>query len=88
MQLRLRDSVTRFYSSGFFIFCRNFRRYGIRSSGCITSVLDTGGKPVAKFAAQCGVVDTGGAPSLANISAYFRENSKRPKCYIWVLRGR
>jgi hypothetical protein len=30
---------------------------------------------VAKFAA--GVVDTGGAPLLANISANFRKNSKR-----------
>jgi hypothetical protein len=29
---------------------------------------------VAKFAA--GVVDTGGAPSLANISVNFRKNSK------------
>jgi hypothetical protein len=29
---------------------------------------------VEKFAA--GVVDTGGAPSLANISANFRKNSK------------
>jgi hypothetical protein len=34
-------------------------------------VNDTGGK----FAT--GVVDTGGAPLLANISANFRENSKR-----------
>jgi hypothetical protein len=32
-------------------------------------------KLVAKFAA--GVVDTGGAPGLANISANFRKNSKR-----------
>jgi hypothetical protein len=31
-------------------------------------VIDTGGK---------GVVDTGGAPLLANISANFRKNSKR-----------
>ncbi len=35
------------------------------------SVADTGGK----FAT--GVVDTGGAPLLANISANFRNNSKR-----------
>jgi hypothetical protein len=34
-------------------------------------VVDTSGK----FAAA--VVDTGGAPWLANISAYFRKNSKR-----------
>jgi hypothetical protein len=34
------------------------------------SVIDTGGK----FAA--GVIDTGGAPSLANISVNFRKNSK------------
>jgi hypothetical protein len=31
---------------------------------------------VAKFAA--GVVDTGGQPLAANISANFRKNSKRP----------
>jgi hypothetical protein len=36
-----------------------------------TGVVDTGGK----FAT--GVVDTGGAPLLANISANFRNNSKR-----------
>jgi hypothetical protein len=50
------------------------------------SVIDTGGnlpqvsttllKLVAKFAA--GVVDTGGQPLAANISANFRKNSKRP----------
>jgi hypothetical protein len=33
-------------------------------------------KLVAKFAA--GVVDTGGQPWAANISANFRKNSKRP----------
>jgi hypothetical protein len=33
-------------------------------------------KLVAKFAA--GVVDTGGQPLAANISANFRKNSKRP----------
>jgi len=32
------------------------------------------GELVAKFAT--GVIDTGGAPGLANISAYFRKNSK------------
>jgi hypothetical protein len=54
-----------------------------------TGVVDTGGKLaklVAKFAAgvadtggkfATGVVDTGGAPLLANISANFRKNSKR-----------
>jgi hypothetical protein len=35
-------------------------------------------KLVAKFAAgAAGVVDTGGAPLLANISANFQKNSKR-----------
>jgi hypothetical protein len=38
-------------------------------------VSTTQGKMVAKFAT--GVVDTGGAPRLANISANFRKNSKR-----------
>ncbi len=38
-------------------------------------VSTTRAKLVAKFAA--GVVDTGGAPLLANISANFRKNSKR-----------
>jgi hypothetical protein len=37
-----------------------------------TGVVDTGGN----FAT--GVVDTGGQPLAANISANFRENSKRP----------
>jgi hypothetical protein len=36
-------------------------------------VADTGGK----FEAGVGVVDTGGAPLIANISANFRKNSKR-----------
>jgi hypothetical protein len=38
-------------------------------------VTTTQGKMVAKFATD--VVDTGGAPWLANISANFRKNSKR-----------
>jgi hypothetical protein len=37
-----------------------------------TGVIDTGGK-----FAPAGVVDTGGASWLANISANFRKNSKR-----------
>jgi hypothetical protein len=38
-------------------------------------VSTTQGKMVAQFAT--GVVDTGGAPWLANISANFRKDSKR-----------
>jgi hypothetical protein len=41
------------------------------SGNFVAGVVDTGGK----FAT--GVVDTGGAPLLANISANFRNNSKR-----------
>ncbi len=44
------------------------------------------GELVAKFAA--GVVDTGGAPWLANISANFRKNSKWFLCYYQGLGGR
>jgi hypothetical protein len=43
-------------------------------------VSTTQGKMVEKFATginNSGVVDTGGAPWLANISANFRKNSKR-----------
>ncbi len=46
-----------------------------------TGVADTGGK----FAT--GVVDTGGAPRLANISANFRKNSKRSKWNTLGLGG-
>ncbi len=35
-----------------------------------------------------GVIDTGGAPWLANISANFRKNSKWPYCYFQGLGGR
>jgi hypothetical protein len=53
-------------------------------SGCLPTtgppVSTTLAKLVAKFAAgvvDTRVVDTGGAPFLANISANFRKNSKR-----------
>jgi hypothetical protein len=39
-------------------------------------VVDTGGN-FAAGVVDTGVVDTGGAPLLANISANFRKNSKR-----------
>ncbi len=39
-------------------------------------VVDTGGN-FADGVVDTGVVDTGGAPLLANISANFRKNSKR-----------
>ncbi len=42
-------------------------------------------KMVEKFAT--GVVDTGGTPSLANISANFRNNSKRSKWNTLGLGG-
>ncbi len=38
-------------------------------------------KLVAKFAS--GVVDTGGAPGLANISANFQKNLKWPNGILW-----
>jgi hypothetical protein len=59
-------------------------------------VSTTLGKMVAKFAAgvvdtggkfATGVVDTCGAPWLANISANFRNNSKRSKCDTLGLGG-
>ncbi len=43
-------------------------------------------KMVEKFAT--GVVDTGGAPWLVNISANFRKNSKRSKCNTLGLGGK
>jgi hypothetical protein len=48
----------------------------------------TGGKICStsgKFSA--GVVDTGGASLLANISANFRKKVKWPYCYLWGLWG-
>jgi hypothetical protein len=47
-------------------------------------------KMVEKFATgvvDTGVVDTGGAPLLANISANFRKNSKRSKGNTLELGG-
>jgi hypothetical protein len=52
----------------------------IASGGKLPPVSTTLAKLVAKFAAgvaDTGVVDTGGAPLLANISANFRKKSKR-----------
>jgi hypothetical protein len=42
------------------------------TGGKFATGVDTGGKIAA------GVVDTGGQPLAANISANFRKNSKRP----------
>jgi hypothetical protein len=62
----------------------------------IASIVDTGvnlpqvsktpAVAVEKFAT--GVIDTGGAPSLANISENFRKNSKLPAFYFQWLGGR
>jgi hypothetical protein len=46
----------------------------VHTGGNLPPVSTTPVKLVAKFAA--GVVDTGGAPKLANISANFRKNFK------------
>jgi len=48
-----------------------------------TSVTDTSGTGGEIFAAD--VVDTGGAPWLANISSNFHKNVKWPKCYFQGL---
>ncbi len=88
---RYRDSATRFSTSGFLhgsvspkpliislgplrIFSK--MRGDIRSSRCTTGVVDTGGK----FATW--VVDTGGAPWLANIFANFRKIRNDPSVII------
>ena len=52
----------------------NFPPVSLTPLANLPPVSTTQGELVAKFAA--GVVDTGGAPSLANISANFRKNLK------------
>ena len=49
-----------------------------------TGVVDTGGNFATGVA---GVVDTGGQPLAANISANFRKNSKRPSWYSQGIGG-
>jgi hypothetical protein len=60
---------------GFFVFCHESVSLKKIPVANLPPVLTTLTKLVAKFSA--GVVDTGGAPLLANISANFRKNTKR-----------